>query len=454
MDRHQLEPGPYARGYLLTRALEARGWGRAETARRLRDLSVRRGRPISTGRDGIWYWEHERAPDKPTQLLIADLLGIPLAAVDERLWPEWLSEDPIQRPAPRPWTVLGAAQSLTELAGGAVDTTRRELILIAGGTLTTSLLAWITADPAAAGQLTHGQRIGEAAIARLEQRVHHLRRMDDADGGGTIIPETSSALALVEGLLRTRSYTDAHATRMYAAAADLARQRAAALFDVNGECTDGAYETALRAAHVAGDTALGAHILAFWSAAAYNTGRLHDAVALASTGLAAVRGRSTPRVEALLTSRRGRARAHLGDPACWRDFDRAEALLADADGHQDPDWAYWFDGAELLAARASSHQDMDQPGLAAEAFAQAQRLFDPAWIRTRALYLTRQADALYTNGEVDRACATAGAALDLTESISSHRTAAPLLSLADRLATYDTPQARDFHDRARAILAA
>src|SRR5262249_52407325 len=157
-------------------------------------------------RDGIWYWEHEREPEKPTQLLIADLLGIPQAAVDERPWPEWLSEDPIQRPAPRPWTVRGAVQSLTELAGGAVDTTRRELILIAGGTLPTSLLAWITAAPAAAGQLTHGHRIGEAAVARLEQRVHALRRMDDADGGGTIIPETSSALALVEGLLRTRSY--------------------------------------------------------------------------------------------------------------------------------------------------------------------------------------------------------------------------------------------------------
>ena len=52
-----------------------------------------------------------------------------------------------------------------------MNTTRRELILIAGGTLTTSLLAWITADPEAAGQLTHGHRIGEAAITRLGQRV-------------------------------------------------------------------------------------------------------------------------------------------------------------------------------------------------------------------------------------------------------------------------------------------
>ena len=175
---------------------------------------------------------------------------------------------------------------------------------------------------------------------------------------------------------------------------------------------------------------------------------------MASTGLAAVRGRATPRVEALLTARRGRARAHLGDPTCWRDFDRAEALLAEADGHPDPDWAYWFDHAELLAARASSHQDMDQPGPAAVAFAQAQTLFDPERVRTRALYLTRQADALYDQGEIERACATAGNALDLTESISSHRTTDPLLSLADRLATYDTPQTRDFRDRARTVLAA
>ncbi|MFE4832104.1 hypothetical protein [Streptomyces sp. NPDC056672] len=52
------------------------------------------------------------------------------------------------------------------------------------------------------------------------------------------------------------------------------------------------------------------------------------------------------------------------------------------------------------------------------------------------------------------ACATAEDALDLTESISSHRTIEPLLSLADRLAEYDTPDARDFSDRARSALAA
>lgn len=97
---------------------------------------------------------------------------------------------------------------------------------------------------------------------------------------------------------------------------------------------------------------------------------------------------------------------------------------------------------------------MHQPGPAADAFAQAHTLFDPACVRTHALYLTRQADALFDQGEIERACATAGDALDLAESISSHRTTETLLGLADRLAAHNTPQARDFSDRARTTLAA
>ncbi|MFF7098072.1 transcriptional regulator [Streptomyces rubradiris] len=366
-----------------------------------------------------------------------------------------VAEDPLQWPALRPWTLLDARASLTDLAGSAVDTTRRELALIAGSTLTATLLAWITADPAAAGQMTTGRRIGEAAVARVEARAAALRHTDDADGGATILEETRSSFSLVTGLLRTRTCSDHHRGRLYAAASDLARQRAAALFDVHGQCADGAFETALRAARIADDDALGANVLNFWTVAAYNTGRYADAEAMASTGLAAVRGRSTPRVEAMLTSRRGRARAHLGDARCWRDFDRAEALLATASEHDDPDWAYWFDQAEILGARASSHRDMGQPGPAAAEFSKVHDLIDPAHIRTTALYTARQADALLDQGEVERACVVAGHALDLTETISSHRSTGPLLNLAERLAPFDASRAaREFRDRAHAVLAA
>lgn len=450
-------PAGSPRGYLLTRARHVRGWSLAEMANRLRVRSRERGHPIQTGRDGVWYWEHDREPDAPTQRLIADLLGIPPTAVDERPWPEWLSEDPAQRPTPRPWTLLGASQSLTELTRGAMGVTRRELVLISGGTLTAALLNWLTADPVAAGQLTTGQRIGEASVAKLEARAQDLRETDDEDGGGTVLAEASSALALVNGIIHHRTYTDAHGARLYAAAADLARQRAAALFDTRGDCADDTFLTALRSARVAGDDALGANVLAFWCVSAYNTGRLHDADDMATAALAAVRGRTDPRVEAMMHSRRGRARAHLGDTRCWDDFDAAETLLARADEKQDqaPQWAYWFDRAEILGARASSHRDMGQHNRAETAFVQADELFGPTTVRTHAVYLCRMADAQYAQGELERACATAGTALDLTETISSHRTTAPLLSLAERLASHSTtPAARDFIDRAHTVLAA
>jgi len=335
-----------------------------------------------------------------------------------------------------------------------VENTRRELILIAGGTLTAALLSWLTADPAAAGQVTSGRRIGESTVTRLEERASTLRRIDDEDGGGTILTETTSALALTVSLIRDRSYASAHGARLYAVASDLARQRAAALFDVHGECADGAFETALRAAKAAGDDPLGANCLAFWSSAAYNTGRPRDAEAMASTALAAVRGRTTPRVQAMLESRRGRARARLGDPACWTSFDQAETLLGQADGHADPDWAYWFDQAEVYGARASSQLDRGQPARAEADFTAARALFDPSIVRTQALYLTRQAIAQADQGHIDQAAATASHALDMTQSISSSRTTSLLADLAGNLGTHQTAGVQDFCERARAVLMA
>ncbi|TDC24470.1 transcriptional regulator [Streptomyces sp. 8K308] len=337
-----------------------------------------------------------------------------------------------------------------------MDVTRRELVLISGGTLTASLLAWLTADPAVAGQVTTGRRIGEATVARIEERVQTLWRIDDADGGGAILPETASALALVNGLLRTRSYSDEHRARLYAAAADLGRQRAAATFDIHGECADGMFDSALRSAKIAGDDALGANVLAFWATAARNTNRPQDAEAMASAGLAAVRGRTTARVEAMLTARRGRARASLGDNRCWADLDRAEEVLAEADNRieDDPAWAYWYDRGEALAGAASSHREMGRLERAAALFETAIALFPSDRVRDRTLFLTRQADVQFQQGEVEHAAHTANRALDLAEDISSRRSATPLLDLAEQMGTSTVPSARDFHERARTVLVA
>lgn len=454
MNGDQFSTSAPGQGYLLTRARQVRGWTQPQMARLLREFSRQQGHALGTGRDGIWYWEHSRRPDRQTQILLAGLLGIPLDAVDERPWPEWLAADPLQQPPGRPWTVRGAAEALSELSGSSVDTTRRDLFIIGGGALTSALLAWIVADTSAAGQISGGRRIGEAAVQRLEKRAATLRVIDDEDGGGTVLEESFSALALTAGLIRRSSYSDVHGARLYSVASDFARQYAAALFDMHGVCSDKAFETSLRAAKAGGDEAIGANCLAFWAAAAYNTGRRNDAEAMASAGLAAIRGRAAPSVVAVLETRRGRARARLGDAGSLASFDRAEELLSKTSTDPGPDWAGWIDPAEIHAARASSHLDLGQPMQAEKNFAAARQCFDPSLIRTQVVYLARQANAQLDQGKVDEAAATGHVALDMAESISSRRSADAVLGLADAFTAHAShvPAGRDLAERARATL--
>jgi tetratricopeptide (TPR) repeat protein len=416
-----------------------------------------RGISLGTGKDGVLRWERGRQPDRPTRVLIAELLGIPEEAAAQQPWPIWLSADPVQQPAHHCWNASGAVEALYEVSGSDMEIDRRSFALLTGATLTASLMSWLTADPAAAGQISHGQRIGETAVAHIERRVRELRHADDTDGGGQLLEEAHASMGMVAQLLKDRSYTDAHGARLHAAAADFARMRAWAAFDTRGECPDDAFDAALHAAHAASDTALGAHVLAFWSIAAYNTERPADAEAMVTAALSAARGRTTDRVMAMLLSRRARARAHQNDPNCWADLDRSAELL-DASDHaadEDPDWVYWYDRCELLGAIASTHLDMGQPGRAEAVFAQAASLYPADRVRTHALFLSRQADAQWRQNDLERACATAGHALDLTADISSHRSTGPLLELAANMRPHNAvPAVRDFRERATAILAA
>ncbi|WP_424893427.1 XRE family transcriptional regulator [Streptomyces sp. XH2] len=438
-----------------------RGWAGPDLARRICDLGATRHVPVGTGKDGVYRWEDGRCPDIPTQYLIAELLEIPGEAVDQYPWPKWLALDPRQQPTRYSWDAPGAIRALDEVSGRETITMhtldRRHFTHLTGIALTASLWSWLTADPAAAGQIAQGRRLGETAVAHIEDRVRQLRHADDLDGGGQLLTESSSTLQMVVELLKNRSYTDQHGARLHAAAADLARMHAWAAFDLNDSCADGIFHAALRSAHAADDPALGAHILAFWSIAANNTGRPDDAEAMTIAALSASRGRTTPRVEAMLLSRRARARAHQNNAAAFTDLDRAADLL-DAAEHRtgdDPEWVGWFDEAELHGAWASTYLDMGQPKHAEAEFHQTAKLFPADRTRTQALFLARQADAQWRQADHERACATAHRALDLAEEISSHRAAGPLRDLATSMRTHTAiPAVRDLRERVKSTLAA
>ncbi|MFD6470986.1 XRE family transcriptional regulator [Streptomyces goshikiensis] len=421
---------------------------RPDLARALRTLSAERKCPLGTAPSGVLRWEDGREPEKTTQKLLAELFDIDPHLVDTHPWPLWLEFDPLQQYRDHPWTPKGALDALRDSVGS--DMHRRSFIL--GSTaLTANLLAWLTADPAAAGEITSGRRVGEAAVTHIERRVRSLRRVDDEDGGGTLISETEAASAMVANLLAHRSYSLDHGRRLYTAAADLERMRAWAIFDVHGTCDDRIFKSALHSAHSADDQTLGAHILTFWAAAAYNCDRPAEAEAMASAALSAVRGKTAPRVQALVHARRARARSHLGDERCWSDLDLAERHLHRAEQNQDesePEWAYWMDLAEFQGSRASTQLAMGRPGDAEATFAAAARAFDGGAVRTHALYLTRQADAQWRQGHHEQACGTAHQALDLIDQISSQRTTGPLKDLVATMGSHQNLTAvRDLRER-------
>ncbi|MEU5431003.1 XRE family transcriptional regulator [Streptomyces olivoreticuli] len=444
--------------HLLTRAMIVRGWKAPELALRICNLGKERHVHVGTGKDGVYRWERGREPDQPTQYLIAELLDIPADTVGQYPWPRWLALDPLQQPTHHSWDAPGAIQTLDEVSGEENMTMqRRHFTQLTGVALTGSLWAWLTADPAAAGQITQGHRLGEAAVAHIEERVRQLRHADDIDGGGQLLAETSTSQQMLVHLLKDRTYTDAHGARLHAAAADLTRMHAWALFDLQDVCADALFNSALHSAHASGDPALGSHILAFWSIAANNSGRPADAEEMTAAALSASRGRSTHRVEAMLLSRRARARAHQNNPAALTDLDRAADLLTTADRHagEDPEWVGWFDQAELLGAQASTHLDLGQPAHAEQLFSQTAALFPDDRIRTRSLFLAREADAQWRQADPERACATAHRALDLTEEISSHRAVGPLRDLATSMRTHTAiPAVRDLRERINATVAA
>ncbi len=443
----------------LTLAREARGWSAREFARRLCELGAQCGVPVGTRKDGVYRWERPdaatgrtRHPDLPTQRLIAELLGIPQDMAEPQMWPRWLSLDPLQQPTRYTWDAAGATAALAEVSRGETVMDRRQFTQLTGTTLTTSLWMWLTADPVAAGQMTRGRRLGEAAVGHVEERVRQLRHTDDLDGGGQLLTEAAAALDFVVSLLKTRSYSDAHGARLYAAAADFARMHAWAQFDAHDQCADAVFHAALRAAHASGSHVLGSHVLAFWSIAANNTGRPDAAEDMIATALSAARGRTTPRVEAMLHSRRARARARRGDLAALTDLGRAAELLHAAEHETpkdpDPEWVYWFDPAELAGVTGSTHLDFGQPGRAEQAYVEAAALFPADRTRTRVLFLGRQAEAQWLQDDPERACATGHQALDLAQEISSHRAAGPLRDLADQMGRSTTlPAVRDFRER-------
>ena len=308
---------------------------------------------------------------------------------------------------------LRAAQELTEES--AMD--RRGFLVMVGAALGATASTW-SMSMAAPGKV--GVAPPPVSLDRLAARLADLRALDDELGGSALRDLAVAELRWLADLARQRT-TDQPLLRLVGEAARLcgwlhldADQHAVA---------QGYYVTALRCSADAGDTLLGANILAGMAFQATLTGHTGEALSLIDAAEQRTGRAASPKLRALLATRRARAHARAGDErACGvalvcaeRHLDRA------APDYEEPEWLYFFDEAELAAQAGACWTDLHRP-------TRAQPLLDAAlggigaqFVRDRSIYQVRSAQARFDGDDVDRACEELAGAAALAASTGSVR---------------------------------
>ncbi|MGH4001477.1 MAG: hypothetical protein ACRDTJ_28905, partial [Pseudonocardiaceae bacterium] len=261
------------------------------------------------------------------------------------LWPGCTPHDPRLIPATDgmavPWTLTGALAIIHDwLLGGWMD--RRVFMAVGGSALTQ--LAWtaVNTEPARLAAALGGGQVGATLIEQIEETIPQLRQLDDQHGGGgTSLFYVHAQFQVVGQLLQTAGHGEQVTRRLLVALAELGQLAGWMAADAERHgLAQRYYLTALRAAHNAGDKALGAHVLGAMACHAASREEANDAVSL-GTAAVEMAHRSPVIVKALVTSRLAYGYALVGDADRFHTaHGRARELAEHSTGHQ-PRWAYY-----------------------------------------------------------------------------------------------------------------
>lgn len=330
-------------GPLLARLRTGRGWSQQQLAGTLCQVAGR----VTVTRHEVSRWERGQRVPSPFWL---DSLAAALTIPQERLEAAvHATRQPVVVPGTRPvgrswlWRPLVALDLLAMLDHGGSDDLR-ELAH-----------AWLAGPPDGWDAGPEPVPVGGAGrdvLGLWEAGLGRLRR-DDLLGGMKLARNVDHRLREVIPVLKTignqAGALRSRALRLIAGYAQLAGWVHADAG--HGPAASRAYRVGLKAACVAGDRQLAAHVLGSLSNLSLDAGNAHDALLLARTGLAGIAGRGdSPRLRALLLHRAALAAARLGEKR------EAEVTLAEAerladtlDPEDEPEWLRWLDNSELQA---------------------------------------------------------------------------------------------------------
>lgn len=308
---------------------------------------------------------------------------------------------------------------------------------------------WLAADTPQTVEITAGRQIGRGMVDTVTRRVAQLRRVDDFIAGRELRPLVERELRLTAGLLREAAYTDQVGRALLSAIAELCQLAGWVTVDA-GAPQRAARHLALgvHAAHAAGDRPTAANLVSTLSYQVANLDDPQEAILLARSAAAGVRGHASPTTCALLHERVAWAHARAGEVRhTERALAAAETEYERRRPADDPEWVYWLPEDEIIVMAGRCYVELGQPDRAIPLLTGVLARYDERQTRESALYTSWLAEAHVQAGDVEHAAALAQRTLELSSSTSSARGDDRVTLLAQRLGPYHrVSAAREFLD--------
>lgn len=353
------------------------------------------------------------------------------------------------------WDQYGTLTVLSKLLNGS-DMDRRAFVAASASTLSVLASNWRSALGATDPLLPTGSRqVSPSLVGHIDQRLDHLRHLDDELGSGDLAALARNELALIAQLLRAGSYTEQTSLRLYSLAAEASRQVAWDHFDQHHHPVAQQYfELALRASATADDAVSGAYALSFMAVQCYSIGQAQQAVSLLETARSTVANTGTARMSAMLAARAARALSKTGDRlACARTLHEARNALDEGPHPDDPPTLYWVTEGEIEMIAGSCALELADPAEAIRRFDAAIRADyrgDDQYPRSHAIYLARAAEAHLALRDIDTALGRAAHAMRCLGGVDSARSSSALAGLRTKFAAHsDVRSVRDFLEATR-----
>lgn len=430
----------------LTYLRKARNWSMSDLVRELHKQAKAMGFRCGATRTTVFRWEREgMVPRAEYTVLLAKVFDVPAHLPEQVEWPLWLPtfEDPA------PFTPGGLA-ALREVRRHPMD--RRAFLIFTGSSLSVMASQWSAVEPERLVRALTGDTVSDELLTWLERRASELRGMRSGSAvSGLVDGMLQTAVELVE---KGRYDVDA-GQRLYRVVADLAHQAAWARFDDGRHASaQRHWQAALHAAHQAKDHDVGAVTLGDLAYQQTWLNRPDEADDI----LTIARERAgSPAVRSLLDLRRARALAAMDDTPGTRDaLLSAEAELDKASPATTPALIAWMSSADLAVDAGRCWLDLGRYGEARDAIGQGLSELDkqrPSRPRTRAIFLTHQAEVELAHHDLPAAASYATQALDTALETQASRCVDLVVGMIGKLKDRNEAEIVELHDYARSRLA-